>query len=103
MWPADRVETLTRLWADGLSANLIAAKMGITRNAIMELARGAGIVVQELALTRHDVYIADECFLTGTAAEVIPVVKCDGRLIGNGKPGAITRRLREMFQQLTRA
>jgi branched-chain amino acid aminotransferase len=75
---------------------------GITRNAVMELARSAGITVQEAAMTRHDVYAADECFLTGTAAEVIPVVKCDGRPIGNGKPGPITRKLWEMFQQLTR-
>jgi branched-chain amino acid aminotransferase len=75
---------------------------GITRNAIMELARAANIPAQETALTRHDVYAADECFLTGTAAEVIPVVKCDGRPIGTGKPGPITRRLREAFVQLTR-
>ena len=75
---------------------------GITRNAVIELARAAGIPVQEMALTRHDVYTADECFLTGTAAEVIPVVKCDGRLIGTGKPGPITRQLRERFQQLTK-
>jgi branched-chain amino acid aminotransferase len=75
---------------------------GVTRNAILELAKVGGIPVQEMALTRHDVYAADECFLTGTAAEVIPVVKCDGRLIGNGKPGPITRQLRERFQQLTR-
>jgi branched-chain amino acid aminotransferase len=75
---------------------------GITRNAIMDLARAANIPAQETALTRHDVYAADECFLTGTAAEVIPVVKCDGRPIGTGKPGPITRRLREAFVQLTR-
>jgi branched-chain amino acid aminotransferase len=75
---------------------------GITRDAVLELARGAKIPVQEMALTRHDVYTADECFLTGTAAEVIPVVKCDGRLIGTGKPGPITRQLREQFHQLTR-
>jgi branched-chain amino acid aminotransferase len=75
---------------------------GITRNAIIELAKTAGITVQELALTRHDIYAADECFLTGTAAEVIPVVKCDGRPIGPGKPGPITRQLRERFLQLTR-
>src|SRR5271165_1497999 len=68
---------------------------GITRNAIMELAKNAGITVQELALTRHDVYAAEECFLTGTAAEVIPVVECDSRPIGNGKPGPITRQIRE--------
>jgi branched-chain amino acid aminotransferase len=76
---------------------------GITRDAVIELAEAAGITVQEIALTRHDVYAADECFLTGTAAEVIPVVKVDGRLIGPGKPGPITRQLRERFSVLTRA
>ena len=49
--------------------------------------------MQEISLTRHDVYAADECFLTGTAAEVIAVVKCDGRVLGTGKPGPITRQL----------
>jgi branched-chain amino acid aminotransferase len=73
---------------------------GITRNAVIELARGADIPVQEMALTRHDVYTADECFLTGTAAEVVPVVKCDGRAIGSGKPGPVTRQLRERFHQM---
>jgi branched-chain amino acid aminotransferase len=75
---------------------------GITRKAVIEVARKAGIQVQEVSITRHDVYIADECFLTGTAAEVIPVVKCDGRTIGNGKPGPVTRQIREGFVQLTR-
>jgi branched-chain amino acid aminotransferase len=75
---------------------------GITRNAVLELARAAKIPVQEMALTRHDIYSADECFLTGTAAEVVSVVKCDGRPIGNGKPGPITRQLRERFHQLVR-
>jgi len=75
---------------------------GITRKAVIEVARKAGIQVQEVSITRHDVYIADECFLTGTAAEVIPVVKCDGRSIGNGKPGPVTRHIREGFVQLTR-
>jgi len=75
---------------------------GVTRNAVMELAQAAGIPVQEPALTRHDVYTADECFLTGTAAEVIPIVKVDGRPIGTGKPEPITRQLREAFHQLTR-
>ncbi len=75
---------------------------GVTRNAILELARAAKITVQEMALTRHDVYSADECFLTGTAAEVAPVVQCDGRPIGNGKPGPVTRQLRERFHQLVR-
>ena len=56
----------------------------------------------ETALTRYDVYAADECFLTGTAAEVVPVAKCDGRPIGAGKPGPITKQLREHFQRLVR-
>jgi len=75
---------------------------GVTRNTVIELARAADIPVQETALTRHDVYTADECFLTGTGAEVIPVVKCDGRPIGTGRPGPITGQLRERFQQLVR-
>ena len=60
---------------------------GITRAAVMELAGEAGLTVREIALTRHDVYVADECFLTGSGAELIPVVKVDDRVIGNGKPG----------------
>ncbi len=75
---------------------------GITRGAVLDLARSANIPVREMTLTRHDVFAADECFLSGTAAEVVPVVKCDGRLIGTGKPGPITRQLRERFHQLTR-
>jgi branched-chain amino acid aminotransferase len=75
---------------------------GITRNAIIELAQAAGITVQEVALTRHDVYTADEMFLTGTGAEIIPVVKVDGRSIGSGKPGPISKQLRERYQILTR-
>jgi branched-chain amino acid aminotransferase len=75
---------------------------GITRGAVIELARRANLTVQEVALTRYDVYTADECFLTGTAAEVVPVVKCDGRMIGNGKPGPLTKQLREQFLRLVR-
>ena len=75
---------------------------GITRDAVIALARANGIAVHEVALTRHDVYTADECFLTGTAAEVVPVVKCDNRVIGTGKPGSITRQLRERFYRLAR-
>ena len=76
---------------------------GITRNAVIELARGSEIAVYERAMDRHDIYTADECFLTGTAAEVIPVVECDGRAIGTGKPGPITRDLLEKFHRLVRA
>jgi branched-chain amino acid aminotransferase len=75
---------------------------GVTRNAVIDLARADGIVLQEMSLTRHDVYTADECFLTGTAAEVIPVVKIDGRPIGTGKPGPITQQLHERFHKLVR-
>src|SRR6476661_3223794 len=75
---------------------------GITRDAVIELAQELKIPVQQIALTRHDIYIADECFLTGSAAEVIPVVKLDSRVIGDGKPGAITKKLTERFVQLTR-
>ncbi len=75
---------------------------GITRNFVLELAEAAGVPAQQVTLTRHDVYSADECFLTGTGAEIIPVVKCDGRVLGTGKPGPITRRLRERFHQAVR-
>ncbi len=76
---------------------------GITRGAVIELLREAGYEVREIAMTRHDVFIADECFLTGTAAEVIPVVKVDDRVIGTGKPGAITQEVRERFMTLARS
>ncbi|NOY41692.1 MAG: branched-chain-amino-acid transaminase [Planctomycetes bacterium] len=76
---------------------------GITRDAVIELARGATIEVQETALTKDDVYSADECFLTGTAAEVIPVVKVDSRLIGTGKPGPVTLDLKDRFHRLARS
>jgi branched-chain amino acid aminotransferase len=75
---------------------------GITRGAVIELARLGRREVREVPLTRHDVYIADECFLTGTAAEVIPVVKVDGRSIGDGRPGPITRELLAQFHRLIR-
>jgi branched-chain amino acid aminotransferase len=75
---------------------------GITRAAVIELARDAGLVVREIALTKHDVYIADECFLTGSAAEIVPVVKVDSRIIGDGQPGPITRDLERRFHELTR-
>lgn len=75
---------------------------GITRDAVIGLARDAGVEVLEVPLTKHDVYIADECFLTGTAAEIVPVVKVDSRKIGDGKPGPITRDLMDRFHRLTR-
>jgi branched-chain amino acid aminotransferase len=75
---------------------------GITRDAVIELAQAAGLPVQQIPLTRHDLFIADECFLTGTAAEIIPVVKLDSRVIGTGQPGPITRQLMQQFAELTR-
>ena len=75
---------------------------GITRNAVIGLAREAGVEVRETPMLRHDIFTADECFLTGTAAEVIAVVSLDGRQIGSGKPGPVTQDLLERFRQLTR-
>jgi branched-chain amino acid aminotransferase len=76
---------------------------GVTRAVVFELAEKLHIRTVERDLIRHDIYTADECFLTGTAAEVIPAVQLDRRLIGNGQPGAITLRLIESFRELTRA
>lgn len=75
---------------------------GITRDSILEIARKTKMPAHEHVITRHEVYISDECFLTGTAAEIIPVVKVDGRVIGNGKPGKLTLALMKKFKQLTR-
>lgn len=75
---------------------------GITRNAVMELAVAQGIPAKEGLFTRYDVYTAEECFLTGTAAEIIPVTEVDGRIIGNGLPGKITRLLMHDFHELTK-
>ncbi|MDA8336772.1 MAG: branched-chain-amino-acid transaminase [Peptococcaceae bacterium] len=76
---------------------------GITRDTVMELAARKGLAVSESLFTRHDIFIADECFLTGTAAELIPVVKVDGRTIGDGRPGPVTRDLMARYRDLTRA
>ena len=76
---------------------------GITRNTVIELARQAGRTVEERPMTRHDIYVADECFLTGSAAEVIAAVKLDGRVIGTGKPGPVTVELKKRFGELVRA
>ena len=73
---------------------------GITRQAVIELLEEQGTPVTEITMTRHDIFTADECFLTGTAAEVIPAVQLDRRLIGDGKPGPITRKLVEKFKAL---
>ncbi|MFZ4450584.1 branched-chain-amino-acid transaminase [Salibacterium aidingense] len=77
----------------------IGALEGITRQAIVELAGEMGYDLREEPFTRHDVYTADEVFLTGTAAEVIAVVKVDGRIIGDGRPGSETKRILEAFRE----
>lgn len=75
---------------------------GITREVVLELAKKNKIDAAECTISRHEVYNADECFLTGTAAEIIPVVKVDGRQIGDGKPGKITQKLIAQFHVVTR-
>ena len=68
----------------------------------MDLARDAGVSVEETNLTRYDLFNADECFLTGTGAEVVPGVKIDGRVIGRGRPGRMTRQLEGAYHALTK-
>jgi len=75
---------------------------GLTRNKVMELARAAGYEVRESVMARYDLYVADEVFLTGTAAEIISVVDIDKRRIGDGKPGKITKQLRDLYVERTR-
>ena len=77
------------------------ALYGITRSVAIELAESLGIKAKEPNLTRYDLYNADEVFITGTAAEVVPVVKIDGRQIGSGKPGKLTKKLIKAYQDLT--
>jgi branched-chain amino acid aminotransferase len=72
---------------------------GVTRGVVLELAAKLGIPAKEIAFTRHDVFVADECFLTGSAAELIPVVSIDNRTIGDGKPGPITKKLLDAFHE----
>ncbi|HZJ14457.1 MAG TPA: branched-chain-amino-acid transaminase [Chthoniobacteraceae bacterium] len=74
---------------------------GITRGVVFEIARELGLPMRERDLSRHDIYTADECFLTGTAAEVIAAVRLDQRAIGTGKPGDITNRIIARFRELT--
>lgn len=78
------------------------ALKGITRETMFDLARELGVPIREANLTRYDVWCADECFITGTAAEIMPVTKLDGRVIGDGKPGPITARLLEAFRRRVR-
>ncbi|ARI77982.1 branched-chain-amino-acid transaminase [Halobacillus mangrovi] len=79
----------------------LGALEGITRNAIIDLAKDKGYEVKEQPFTRHDVYVADEVFLTGTAAEVIAVVEVDQRQVGDGSPGVVTNHLLSEFRKIT--
>ncbi|MCL2678376.1 MAG: aminotransferase class IV, partial [Clostridiales bacterium] len=75
---------------------------GITRSTVMSLAEENGYRVEERLFTRLDMYNADECFLTGTGAEIVPAVKYDGRVIGGGKPGPVTRHMIALFHELVK-
>ena len=75
--------------------------VGITRNTVLDLAKEENIPTEERLVTQDDVYAADECFLTGTAAEVIPIVKVDGKTIGDGSVGSTTQKLMEKFHAIT--
>ena len=74
---------------------------GITRDTVLSISKRIKIPSHEHVITRHEVYISDECFLTGTAAEIVPVINMDGRVIGSGKPGKITKVLMKEFRKLT--
>jgi branched-chain amino acid aminotransferase len=80
-------------------ASASGALKGVTRSTIIDIAKDLGIKEREANLTRYDLWCADECFLTGSGAEVIPVVKLDGRVIGTGKPGPVTLRILEHFRK----
>jgi branched-chain amino acid aminotransferase len=75
---------------------------GITRDTVLDIAKKLKIPAHEHVLSRHELYISDESFLTGTAAEIVPVVKVDGRKIGNGKPGKVTEKIMKEFHKLTK-
>ena len=78
------------------------ALYGITRRVVLEMAQESGLTVGEPNLTRYDLFNADECFLTGTGAEIVPVVKIDGRVIGSGRPGPLTQQLVAQYHSLTK-
>jgi len=98
---ADNVFLVTdgELWTPAAHLGLL---RGVTRDVVLELAREHGLPASERIFTLHDVYAADECFLTGTGAEVAPVVEVDGRVIGDGRPGPVTHRLNAAFRDLAR-
>jgi branched-chain amino acid aminotransferase len=79
------------------------ALYGITRGVVMQIGAESGLQVGEPNLTRYDLFNADECFLTGTGAELVPVIKIDGRVIGSGKPGKWTRKMIHLYRNLTKS
>ncbi len=85
-----------------LSTPMFGRLKGITREAILDIAKTLKIKTDEGLMSRHQVYNSDECFLTGTAAELIPVVRVDGRTIGKGKPGPVTLKFLKAFKDLTK-
>jgi len=89
-----------RIFTPPISSGALA---GVTRAVVFEIAAELGIPISEPEMTRYDIYTADECFLTGTAAEVIPAVQLDNRSIGSGAPGPITKKLIARFHELTAA
>jgi branched-chain amino acid aminotransferase len=89
-----------RIFTPPISSGALA---GVTRAVVFEIAAELGIPISEPEMTRYDIYTAEECFLTGTAAEVIPVVRLDNRPIGTGSPGTVTKRLFVRFHELTAA
>lgn len=98
---ADNIFLVTdgRVWTPASHLGLLS---GVTRGVVLDLAREVGIPAEERIFTLHDVFVADECFLTGTGAEVAPVVEVDGRMIGDGRPGPVTGRLNAAFRDLAR-
>ena len=86
----------------GVTVTVVSALIGITRHTLITLARERGYEVSERRLTRDDVYLADEAFFTGTAAEVVPIVELDRRTVGDGKPGRITAELRDAYANAVR-
>ncbi len=99
------VEEAVMLNAEGFVAECTADNLfivkNVTRQTVIDLASASGMKVSEPDLTRYDLFNADECFLTGTGAEIMPVVKIDGRVIGSGKPGALTGKLVKNYHALT--
>jgi branched-chain amino acid aminotransferase len=84
-------------------STMAGALAGVTRDSAIEIARELGVSTEETLLTRYDLYTADECFMTGTGAEIVPVVRIDGRSIGTGTPGVWTTRIRQEFAALCRS